>query len=461
MILEQLSEDEKKFIFQNPSGRVIFTPVYKAYNNLFFKELVSKTDIKNDFEQFKDTGIYERYMLNTVQFSAAKSMAESKMMQSAVFDEDGVKKSFSEFRKDAEEITDIFQKTWLRTEYDTAGKQATNAELFTRMREDKDLYPYWEYLETDSAHPREEHLELVGKIFKIGDPEGDECFPPNGFNCGCSSETVDQADLDKDEREVSDGKEALEHVDPQFRFNPADQGILPKESHSYFEVVKSANELSSKDFLTEDEKYQSVDQVMEQAREAAGQVNEVGEHYAEEYDGTVTPVNFKSRESIKRKLDADLNGDISELKDAVRNTVVVDYSQLSDVAAELRNDPLFQAANGGRVKVQEGKAYVGYKGILTNYKTESGLTVEMQVNSPGMIYAKVPEKEALYIMSKTKYDEIAKATGLPGGLGHKYYEEIRVLTDKINKGKNSVDDVRELMKQIQGSKDYYKNFYGF
>lgn len=444
----------------NPNtNRIIFTPVYKAYNNLFKKALINNTSIKTDFEAFKDTGVYERYMLNAAQFSAAKSMAESKMLQSVVFNDKNEVRGFREFQREANQITDIFQDTWLRVEYDTAVKQAGNAELFTRMRADKDIYPYWVYLETDSTHPREEHLELVGSVFRIGDPEGDECFPPNGFNCGCGSDQVDDSYLEDNDKELADGKEALEHVDPQFRFNPADQGILPKESHSYFEVVQNANELNAGNFLTDDEKFQSIDRVMQQAKECEDQVNEVGEKYADEFDGTVTPVNFKSRDSIKRKLDGDLNGNIGDLKDAVRNTVVVNYNQLDDVEKALRQDPLFKKENGGRIKMQGGKSYFGYKGILTNYTADNGLVVEMQVNSPAMIYAKVPKAEALHIMSEEKYNEIAKASGLPGGLGHKYYEDIRVLNDKINKGKATGAEVQEVLKLIKQSREYYSKFY--
>jgi len=122
-------------------------------------------------------------MLNSCQFSASKSLAESKMLQSLVFDEDKVRKGYSEFKADAKKVTDIFQETWLRTEYDTSVRQAVAGEQFKRYKEDSDIFPYWKYLETTSQHPREEHLLLVGNIYKIGDPEGDLIYPPNGFNC--------------------------------------------------------------------------------------------------------------------------------------------------------------------------------------------------------------------------------------------------------------------------------------
>ena len=182
-------------------------------------------------------------MLNACQFSAAKSRAEAKMLQQLVYKDDKLQ-DFGRFKKEASEVTDIFQETWLRTEYDTSTKQAVAGELFTSMRADSDLYPYWQYLGTTSDNPREEHEELVGNIYKIGDVEGDMVFPPNGFNCNCSSEQLDNPG----EKEVTKGSDSLEHVDPQFRFNPADQGILPKESHSYFQALPNANDADYKMF---------------------------------------------------------------------------------------------------------------------------------------------------------------------------------------------------------------------
>lgn len=122
-------------------------------------------------------------MLNAAQFSAAKNSAETKMLQSLVFDENKVRKGYSAFKNDAKEVTDIFNEPWLRTEYDTSVRQAVTGEQFRRYRDDKDIYPYWRYLRTISLHPRDEHLKLVGNVYRIGDPEGDRVAPPDGFNC--------------------------------------------------------------------------------------------------------------------------------------------------------------------------------------------------------------------------------------------------------------------------------------
>lgn len=179
--LNEQSDDIAKFVFQGGSG--IYLPTYKEYSKTFFDIINDETKIKSDFDMFRDTSIYERYMLNSAQFSSSKSVAVNKLMKEALFDENGVRKGYSAFKRDAKEITDIVNSTWLRTEYDTSVRQAVAGQQFISYRENADVYPFWVYLETTSEHPREEHLTLVGNVYRIGSPESDEVFPPNGFNC--------------------------------------------------------------------------------------------------------------------------------------------------------------------------------------------------------------------------------------------------------------------------------------
>lgn len=61
------------------------------------------------------------------------------------------------------------------------------------------------------------------------------------------------------------------------------------------------------------------------------------------------------------------------------------------------NDTRFST---GRVKLQENDdEYYGYRGVITNYKTKNGLTVETQFNTSGMIYAKESKSKVLRILS--------------------------------------------------------------
>jgi hypothetical protein len=190
-------------------------------------------------------------MLNVSQFSAAKSVAVNKLMKEQLFDEDGVRKGFSRFKADCKGVTDIVNEVWFRTEYDTSVRMAVAGEQFRSYRDDKDIFPYWIYLETTSANPRESHLELVGNIYRIGDAEGDAVFPPGSWNCSCGSEQIDDQYLDENNKSARTNEEAeedLQHIDPQFRTNPADSALLPKEGHSYFQALPSANDANGETF---------------------------------------------------------------------------------------------------------------------------------------------------------------------------------------------------------------------
>lgn len=248
---KNLSEEEKKYIYKNNKGNIIFTPVYKQYNKYFFETIAANTSLKSDFEAFRDTSVYERYMLNAAQFSAAKSAAESKMLQSAIYNEDKTIKSYSQFAKDAQEITDISQKTWLRVEYEMCKRQTVQSEAFRQMQTDADLYPFWIYKGMMDDREREDHVEMEGQVFRIGDPAGDSCFPPNDWNCRCDGESADGDEIDEKGLSVNNNEQAKgfldSDVDDQFRYNPAVQGPMPNNG-SYFDATASANELNHTNF---------------------------------------------------------------------------------------------------------------------------------------------------------------------------------------------------------------------
>lgn len=201
--------------------------------------------MQSAFTEFKDTGIYERYMTNIAQFSAAKSYSEARMLQDAVFDRAGKVRSYREFEREATSITDIQQKTWLRVEYETCRRNAISGSKFAQMQEDADLYPYWIYKGRMDGRERPDHVAMEGKIFRIGDPAGDACFPPNDWNCRCVGDPIDAAELERTGQRAQTDKEAKtlleDNVDEQFRYNAATQGPLPND-HSYMDNFRSANE---------------------------------------------------------------------------------------------------------------------------------------------------------------------------------------------------------------------------
>jgi hypothetical protein len=197
----------------------------------------------------------------------------------------------------------------------------------------------------------------------------------------------------------------------------------------------------------------AVDNLMSKAKESTEEVEAVAQQAASEIPGArVAPINLKSKERIIEKAQKEYGGNVNRIKDAVRTTIVVDYSKIEAAAEALKKIPGID-----RVKIQDGDEYFGYKGVLANYKTKSGIDAEIQINSPGMLYAKEAIKDKMKLLTPKQYEEIKSKTGLPGGKGHEYYEQIRKHRGEV--------PTAELEQKIDGlikqSKQYYSNFYGF
>lgn len=189
-----------------------------------------------------------------------------------------------------------------------------------------------------------------------------------------------------------------------------------------------------------------IDNAMQKAKESGHEIDKMGKDLASKYGGTVTPLNYKSAESMQRKVDNEYGGNIHELKDAVRNTVILDQNNIAAASKDLAQNP-----NTLRIKVQNAESDpLGYSGTIANVRMSNGMVGEVQLNTAHMIYAKQDPESAKKIIGEAKYNQIAKETGKPGGLGHKLYEEYRVL--------HPVKDAAKREKIAAESRAYYKNF---
>jgi len=191
--------------------------------------------------------------------------------------------------------------------------------------------------------------------------------------------------------------------------------------------------------------------LMDKAKEAAPELDKIGKALAEKYGAKVTDINLKSEGSILRKVNNEEGGNLENIKDAVRNTIVHDDAEsVKKVIEDLKQDGRFL-----RAKTQSHETDpLGYSGNIVNVKLSNGQIAEIQVNTPKMIFAKEKPEDAIRVIGKEKYDQIARQTGLTGGKGHAIYEEYRELV----KRPNSPENVRRLSELETESKNYYKNF---
>ena len=195
----------------------------------------------------------------------------------------------------------------------------------------------------------------------------------------------------------------------------------------------------------------SASRLIAKSEEIKDEVQAFAVSVASEFGGRVTPVNLKTRASIIHKLGtAEVNHDAREIKDAVRTTIIVDSDKVEGVRSYFKQVKS-SGGNVQRIKVQAGSVFLGYTGTIVNINGANGLTAEIQVNTPKMIYAKEPPEDAKRIIGEALWRKIRRETGLPGGLGHKYYEQYRLLTYEQQQS--------ELGREIaRKSEEYYSHF---
>lgn len=186
----------------------------------------------------------------------------------------------------------------------------------------------------------------------------------------------------------------------------------------------------------------SAKELVNRASLVGKEVQSLAESIAKNNKGFVTPINYKSISSITRK--ATTEGITPyDIKDAVRTTIIVPKSQIYQVLNELSENDSFV-----RLKRQKPESFMGYSGNIVNIQTSNGLIAEIQVNTDRMIYAKEKPEDAKRILGEKRWKDIQNQTGMKGGLGHKYYEEWRVL-DKADK---------KAQKIVEKSIEYYSHF---
>ena len=146
---------------------------------------------------------------------------------------------------------------------------------------------------------------------------------------------------------------------------------------------------------------------------------------AARFNGCVTDINYKTRESATRKCKTD-NCRPYDLKDLARTTIVAGWDSMEikpviDYLVQTSTERNFF----GRYKHQTSDR--GYWGDIVNLKYERLMT-EIQVKTYGMFYASQEEDIVRSVLGDSIYTVIYTKTGVEPGLSHNYYEIIRADT---------------------------------
>ncbi len=124
--------------------------------------------------------------------------------------------------------------------YDTNLRTSLSAGKWRQVQDTKAALPYLRYLDPD-PNPRPQHLDWSGLVLRADDPWWGTHWPPNGWNCKCEADSLDDHDLDHEGYQlgVAPPDQATEYfnertgttemvpagIDPGFAHNPGIAGI--------------------------------------------------------------------------------------------------------------------------------------------------------------------------------------------------------------------------------------------
>lgn len=169
-------------------------------------------------------------------FSGFKTFHEMKEAAGLLLDEKGGLKPFEQFSNDVQKINDVYNRHYLKTEYNFTVQSAQMAARWEDQQDDGEGRYLLQYRTAGDKKVRKAHQELEGITLPASDPFWDKYYPPNGFNCRCTVQKVRAAKYP-----ATDGKEAMKAGDKategkyaeMFRFNPGKQRAAYPAYNSY------------------------------------------------------------------------------------------------------------------------------------------------------------------------------------------------------------------------------------
>lgn len=185
-----------------------------------------------EFDTSTEAGlIMAGFEKNIAVFSGAKTFQQVNDMSNFLFT--GTDKiPFSEFKKHATEIFETYNKNWLNTEYNTALSQASSARQWNDIKANEETFPLLKYITIGDERVRQQHKDLDEVVFAVGDKFWNDYFPPNDWNCRCTTEQLEEG-----EEPTTDPKRTFDPNPDLFKMNAGKDKIIFREDiHPYLKV---------------------------------------------------------------------------------------------------------------------------------------------------------------------------------------------------------------------------------
>jgi SPP1 gp7 family putative phage head morphogenesis protein len=223
--------------------------VYKGYG-FDISSLTKEVGKRAPNVALQDLELLAELRTNIYMFSAAKTYQQVREMSSALIDERGVVVPFAKFKDKAKQTFDLYNDSYLKTEYDTAVGQAQNAMSWRQIEKDAEVLPLLEYDAIIDKFTSDICRPLNGLVAPVSDPVWKKIMPLNHFNCRCIVRQRRQGEV----KETSAGKKAAVFqqvtgkMNDVFKMNAGQDGYVFKKDHPYFVVPKEDKEFAKKNF---------------------------------------------------------------------------------------------------------------------------------------------------------------------------------------------------------------------
>ncbi len=230
---------DKKF---NPMSEIeenLFNATWETMNQAVDKGYGIRTSNDPDFD------FYNELKYNNAVFSAFKVHRMQNDMARQLLDSDGKLKSFDQFRRDTENITDHQVYRWLKTEYDTAVIRAHQAADWKQFEREADVLPNLKWMPSTSLAPGLDHKIFWNRIWSLKDPFWTEHRPGDRWNCKCSLMATDEPVTDNKGLTIT----ITDKPAPGLGGNPGVSGAIFSKDHPYMTETYKGAEKAVKELL--------------------------------------------------------------------------------------------------------------------------------------------------------------------------------------------------------------------
>ncbi len=187
-------------------------------------------------DNFKEDELLSDLRDNVYLFSAAKTYQFTSACVEKLFNDEGVRQSFSEFYADGQQIYGQYNETWAQAEYVTVLGQSQMAKQWQSIEANKAILPMLTFSTNGAACV--ECAPFEGLTAPVDSPVWDECTPLLHFRCQCilipSDDAVEWTQGKIDDLPID------ENIPEDFRNNPGKTGEIFTKENPYFEGVPKA-----------------------------------------------------------------------------------------------------------------------------------------------------------------------------------------------------------------------------